>query len=245
MLEYSFRSLPYLVLSLRRNSQNYIMTIPSIDILSSIDSILRILLEIYNSYKSDIKMNKKLIEKFPAIGVKESKLESFIAREIWRIGSFIVFALNLTDILKKEYKNMHDKIGDEVNKKILKQREDAIKKYRRYRHKIFAHTAFASPKKKEDNCSMQVTSLKYFCGHLIGFTQQGIMLGGAKVVIGNEDCPNFEQLTFDKMVTDFHKYFGEWYEIYYNRCVELLDYSEEDIKTRISDSEILYIRKNI
>jgi hypothetical protein len=49
------------------------------------------------------------------------------------------------------------------------------------------------------------------------------------------------------MVTDFHKYFGEWYEIYYNRCVELLEYPEEDIKTRISNrisnSEILHIDK--
>ena len=101
MLEYSFRSLPCLVLYLRRDSQNFRMTIPSIDILFSIDSILKILLEIYYSYKSDIEMNKKLIEKFPPFEVDQSKLDSFIAREIWRIGSFIVFALNLTDILKK------------------------------------------------------------------------------------------------------------------------------------------------
>lgn len=216
MLELSFRKVGSLTLYTK---DKYCVSIPSRYTLMAVDSVLAILKEILNNYDKDHLENKEIINEFPP--KDEDAFKSFSRREVWRIGSFIVFALNLKGILKKEYKTLYDIAiktrvsglpGEEA---LVKQREDEVQKFIKYRNKIFAHTAFGSPRPK-DNQSMMETSLLYFSGDLISISKSGIGFGGAGVKSGSDNTPVFESIDHTVVVLEFDEHFKKWHEMYVN-----------------------------
>ena len=135
--------------------------VPNSYVLWTIDKILELLEEIVKAQQMDLNSNKDLLQNVPQLTPQEYMcFEVFKLRGLWRIGSFIIFALNLEGILIQEYKKLmtiHSHLGFQseiYHKNLLHQRKAEIEKYRLYRNKIFAHTAFGSLQ-KNDNDAMK------------------------------------------------------------------------------------------
>jgi len=216
MIELSFQSLKRLLIW----SNKGVFSIPNGQHLLEIDGIVSLLNEIDEHYKIDIDKNKTiLISSHLHCQNALDSFNGFKARELWRIGSYIIFSLNLEGVLKRVYKETFDVMnevepGNSVEyKKLIEERKGEIKHLKYYRNKIFAHPAFGSPR-KENNLSMQRTSLAYFSGSFVSKTSEGIQLGGGAVVVGGQDAPHFEQLTFKSLVKNFDTHIQNWYEMY-------------------------------
>jgi hypothetical protein len=212
-------------------------TIPSG--LSAIDSVIALLDEIYRNYQDDIKMSQHLLQDFPPSDIEE--FHAFRRREVWRIGSFVVFALNLEQILRQQYGNLRsfvERLHPNTNisfDEMIERRKGEIEGCKYYRDKIFAHTAFGAPR-REDNRSMKATSLAYLAAQMTSVSPDGIALGGASVVVGEEEPPTFQRLDFPKMVSDFRHHLREWRRMYHDLCVILQDSADDDIRECIGDA---------
>lgn len=206
--------------------------------LGGFDGVIMLLDEICYNYQDDLAENRHLLQSFPPSSIDE--FHRYQRREIWRVGSFIVFALNLERTLKRRYKDLLSFVRklqpdvDALSNNLVHKRKMEIKKYKYYRDKVFAHTAFGMPR-DEDNLSMQATSLSYLETMMGGITPDGIRIGGVSVVVGEQDPPKFEAFTFPEMVSDFGKHFLEWREMFSDLCNILQDSTDDEIKQHIGD----------
>src|SRR4030067_2445741 len=229
LLDKTFCSLPVLCIY----QKDSFVLIPSG--LTEFDTNITLLNEIFYHYHDDFARNRYLFEHFPPSALDE--FNSFKIREIWRIGSFIVFALNIEQILKRRFEesmkfvSKFDPASANPYSNLVQNRQNEIDKYKYYRDKIFAHTAYGNSKKK-DNLSMQATSSAYFNGTFLGISSDGIRLGGFSVV-RDQAPPTFESFTFLEMASDFSKHFQEWYKMYHDICTILQNLTDEQIKPHI------------
>ncbi|MFZ3116034.1 MAG: hypothetical protein WA121_10585 [Syntrophales bacterium] len=214
MFDLSFRKVGSLTIYTKDSKR---ISIPDLNTLMAIDSVLGILKEILKNYDKDYLENKEIIDEFPI--KDQATFNLFSRREVWRIGSFILFALNLKNILKEEYEKLYDiatKVGASrlpPKEDLVKRRKNEVQKFIKYRNKIFAHTAFGSPK-PEDNQSMRMTSLLYFAGDLISISKSGIGFGGICVKIGSENTPEFESIDHTVVVLEFEEHFLKWHAMF-------------------------------
>ena len=204
--------------------------------LARLDAVILLLDEICYSYQDDLTENRHHLQSIRPPSIDEFR--RYERREIWRIGSFIVFALNLDLTLKRRYKELLSFVRklqpdvDALSDNLVQRQEGEIERYKYYRNKVFAHTAFGMPK-AEDNLSMQATSLSYLETTLSGITPDGIRIGGMSVVVGEQDPPKFEAFTFPEMVSDFGRHFLEWREMFSDLCNILQDLTDDEIKQHI------------
>ena len=239
LLDRRFGTLP--LLSVWTNCARFLIP-PGLD---GLDAVILILDEIYYSYQDDLAENGPPFESFPPPHPDEYL--RYQRREIWRIGSFIVFALNLELILKRRYKDLLNLVRElqqdsgALSDGLLQKRAKEIEGYKTYRDKIFAHTAFGKPY-KEDNLSMQATSLMLFQASAGRITPEGVGIGGMSVTVGGQEPPNFEPLTFPKMVSDFGKHFLEWRKMFGKLCSILQASTDDEIKQAIG-CEVQTIRR--
>ena len=229
LLDRPFGTLP--VLSVWAHPGHFLIP----DGLGGLDGVILLLDEICYSYQDDLAENRHLLQSTPPPGIDE--FPRYVRREKWRIGSFIVFAWNLEQTLKRRHKELLNFVRklqpdfDAVSDDPVKRREAEIRGYKEVRHKIFAHTAFGAP--RNDNLSMQATSLMWLETIACRITPEGIGLGGMTVTVGEQDPPNFEPLTFPKMVSDFGRHFLEWRKMFGKLCSILRGSTDDEIKQAI------------
>jgi hypothetical protein len=202
------------------------------DNLSGFDSSIELLDEIVYSYQDDIKNNKHLLIEFPPKDI--TGFDRFRKRELWRIGSFIIFSLNLELTFKKRFNallefitNFEPNIISFQGSKLI-ERSEELKVYRYYRNKLFAHTAFGYP--EGDSISTQATSITYFENIPCGITPEGIIIGGITVTTGEQDSTQFQQITFNKMASDFKNHFSEWHKMFDDLCEKFKYVTDEKLK---------------
>jgi len=230
LLEKTFRTLPVLIIW----TDQGVFRLP--EGMMGLDSVILLLDEIYYNYQDDLAENGHLLQNSPPSNIGE--FHRFTRREIWRIGSFVVFALNLGRTLERRYKELLDfaiklqSDGGTLSDASIQTRRDEVKRYKYYRDKVFAHTAFGMPY-RNDNLSMQATSLAYLDASIAGITPNGISMGGVSKIVGEQDPPEFENLTFLEMASDFGKYFLEWREMFSDLCNILQDSADDEIKQLI------------
>ena len=214
--------------------------LPNTYVLMAIERSFELLNEIILFHQFDLNNNQEILEKSPSNEHEYRKVRSFITRELWRIGSFIIFALNLVGILKREYariKEIHVNLGLsslEFHQKLLEKREKEIEIYLLYRNKIFAHTAFACPKKRPkkemDNEAMKWTSLILYFGGLLGYNKHGVTLGqGCMIIEGKRPQKEFPKLSFNQMIDDFKNHFERWYEMLKKICDDIEQFDGDQI----------------
>jgi hypothetical protein len=233
LLEKSFQSLPVVGIF----TKQVVFALPSD--LSGLDNTIAILDEIYYNCQDDLEKSQHLLQS-PPPPPDMGEFSRFQRREIWRIGSFIVFALNLERTLVRRYKELLDFVekldpdADVVtlSNALLQRRKEEVKEYKYHRDKVFAHTAYGSPR-DEDNLSMQATSLAYLEAIMGGITPDGIRFGAASVVVGGQDPPQFKSFTFPEMVADFSRHFLEWREMFSDLCDILQGSTDDEIKQHI------------
>jgi hypothetical protein len=230
LLENTFGKLPVLVIWANRG----VFRLPNG--LMGVDSVILLLDEIGYNYQEDLAKNRHLLQSTPPPDI--DKFYSYMRREIWRIGSFIVFALNLELTLERRYKELLDfaiKLQPDsgvLSSDLAQRRKAETKKYKYYRNKVFAHTAFGRPK-PGDNLSIQSTSLAYLDATIGGITPNGISIGGLASIVGGKDPPEFESFTFPEMASEFSRHFLEWHEMFSNLCKVLQDSTDDQIKQHI------------
>ena len=75
-------------------------TIPDSQVLLSIDGIISMLNEVEKNYQIDLDSHRFLLGNMQRNAIDFPRFQMFMARERLRIGSYIVFSLNLEGILK-------------------------------------------------------------------------------------------------------------------------------------------------
>jgi len=236
LLEKPFGTLP--VLGIWTNRVHFVIPAG----LAGLDAVILLLDEICYNYQDDLAENQHLLQNTPPPSIDEFR--RYQRREIWRIGSFIVFALNLELTLKRRYEDLSNFARDlqpdvdALSDNLVQRREAEIRRYRYYRNKIFAHTAFGKPR-DEDNLSMKATSLAYLDTIMGGITPDGLRIGGMSVVVGGQDPPKFEAFTFPEMVSDFGRHFLEWREMFGDICKILQGSTDDEVKQHIEGAVMI------
>jgi len=239
LLENPFGTLPVISVWVK-GTNPVVYTIPRG--LSGLDQMILLLDEICHNYYDDIGENRYYLENMPPPNI--DKFNRFQRRETWRVGSFIVFALNLELTLKKKYRNLLNFVlklnpdVDSVANNLIEKRLEEVEKYKFYRDKVFAHTAFGAPR-SDDNLSMQATSLAYLEGRISGITPNGIIFGGAVLGGDGQDRTKFERIKFLKMSSDFKAHFRKWHEMYSDLCTIVQNASDDEIKQHIDNVEMI------
>ena len=135
LLEKTFRTLP--VLGVWTNRVHF--AIPAG--LGGFDAVIMLLDEICYNYQDDLAENRHLLQIFPPPSIDE--FHRYQRREIWRVGSFIVFALNLERTLKRRYKDLLSFVRklqpdvDALSSNLVHKRKVEIKKYK-YRDSVLS-----------------------------------------------------------------------------------------------------------
>lgn len=177
---------------------------PACIIPNEIDAVLDLLCEIDQAHQQDLEANADWLpdrwmtstETIHGLRQAGSRLSRFKAREVWRIGSYIMFWCSLEDIVEHEYRALLDllewmapqaRAALEAESSIaVASRCKEVEPVREYRNKIFAHTAYAKPLIREkrvlDSSVTQLTSLVYFTGSDYLISKAGLALGGTTVV---------------------------------------------------------------
>ena len=163
-------------------------------------------------------------------------------REVWRIGSYIVFACTLEGILTMEYaescKTLHafsPVIGDALRAKhrdALKTRAAEVADITLVRHKVFAHTSFGSPKHRGqvDSASTQLTSLLYFTGNGTRLHEDGLELGTMAVHVNGEHPPRLPGFRMSTLTGAVDAHLKGWHGMYADLSEALHSVPLSDIK---------------
>lgn len=127
----------------------------------------------------------------PVPGEDEPWEERRDRRAVWRLGSFTVFLCNLDGVLAKQQEWMAQVLEQwfslpppELSSERAR-RAQAIARSKKWRDKVFAHTAYAAPR-KEDSPIVRANTLAYASGSMLGIRGDHFTLGGASYCILNE-----------------------------------------------------------
>ena len=102
--------------------------------------------------------------------------KSYGIRAVWRLSSFVIIALNTNDLLEDFCRN--HKLKSIPAWKETKEIRNDFELMEFYRNKIFAHFAYAKPRKKEEGYSFWITSVNNW--HVSGIDNNGLVyLGGS------------------------------------------------------------------
>ncbi len=104
-------------------------------------------------------------------------------RAVWRLGSFVVFLCSLDRVLAKQHEWMAQTIEhfvslpppDLTSEKAAQ--KAALEPVRKWRDKVFAHTAYADPR-KEDSSLLKANTLAYASGSIATILGDAFVLGG-------------------------------------------------------------------
>jgi len=158
---------------------------------------IRVLDYLYVEEKEDYRRSEYTRTKFPAASLDFEAFDALRIRFISRITSYIITVCTIDGILRQSYTHFikclsqigySSVIPSDDGLALLHQRKEEIKDYLFYRNKVFAHTAFDSPR-KDDSRSLQYSSLYYFSGNLIYVKDEYLALGGGSVIVDKEEEP--------------------------------------------------------
>ena len=158
---------------------------------------IKVLDYLFVEEKEDYEHSEYTKIRLPADVPASETLQSLKTRFMSRITSYIITICTIDGILKCSYTrflNCLEQMGynhmipDACGKALLHCREEEIKDYLFYRNKVFAHTAFGSPK-AGDSLSLQYSSLYYFSGNLLYLKGECLALGGGSIIVDKEERP--------------------------------------------------------
>jgi len=161
-------------------------------------------------------------------------------RFLARITSYIITVCTIDGILKQSYihfieclKQMgyNSIIPIDSGKDLLRQRKEEIRDYLFYRHKVFAHTAFGSP--KNDSLSLRHSSLAYFSGNLIYLKDKYFALGGGSLIVDKEENP--PELSIVKGHPNLKEHYSLWERMFTDILINI---PTEDLRSKIDKTEL-------
>lgn len=203
-----------------------------------IDAGLAVLFEIDQAHKVDLEANAAWLpdrwtpSEHATIELRHvgPRLPRFKAREVWRIGSYVMFWCTLEQVVKHEYRQILGLLqriapgakvaleGSSITE--LEDRDAEMRPIRELRNKIFAHTAYAEP--RGDDLATQFTSLVHFSGADFVISKAGVALGGTTVIPDRHGIAphfrsgtqRFEEVTVSTLVERAVQHFVSWWSMY-------------------------------
>jgi len=183
--------------------------------LSAILGGIRVLDYLYAEEKGDYKQSEYPKIRLPADISAFEAFQSLKTRFMSRITSYIITVCTIDGILRQSYTHFIkclrqveyiSVVPSDDGVAQLRQRREEIKDYLFYRHKVFAHTAFDSPRK--DSRSLQYSSLYYFSGNLFYVKDEYFALGGGSVIVDKEETP--PELSIVKGHSNLREHYSLW-----------------------------------
>lgn len=162
--------------------------------------------------------------------VVPDRLLRFKNQETILIGSYVVNARALLGILAKEYERTAEFLRElardqtptkEAVKKAIQERNDDLRHVKRLRDKIYAHTAFADPK-RDDHPGVELTSLLMFTGEDYCIDKHGLTLGVSHVYVSGGIAahfysgvrPVFPEVSVASLAKDLGEHLPKWYAMF-------------------------------
>lgn len=156
---------------------------------------IEVLDHLYTEEKEDYERSEYTKIRLPADVSAFEKHKRLITRFMSRITSYIITICTIDGILERSYTQFlscleqmgySHMIPDNRGKELLGRRKEEINDYLFYRNKVFAHTAFGSPKNC-DSRSLRYSSLYYFSGNLLYLKDEYLALGGGSIIVDKEE----------------------------------------------------------
>ena len=210
------------------NGKRGVVTIPRD--LDAIDQIICIIEEIENAHQVDV-ANASILRDANVGSSAFSRLKN---REIWRIGSYIVFLTNLNGVIKESYRQtaqlLHVLLGGGTRYDLrsdteVQARADELANVTTLRNKVFAHTAFGSPR-PEDTASDRATSLAMLGGSGISWSAAGFRIGSAQVIVGGAPTV-FKGVSFVELAGIVRPFLDAWWSMYRRLTDRLAEIDDE------------------
>ena len=208
-----FSQLPQVSFLGKNERHSFILSLP--DNRQVIDGLIGILRAIGTDFLEDHARNKHLVTVPRDSNFNPHAFDRYKTREIWRVGSYIVFACDLDGIVHKTHEELLDFLGDitpdvcemygEVHRKKIPQIRDGLKEIRKLRNKIFAHTAFAEPY-KEDTQEVRKQSMRVVSGYsCVELTDKGLIF---------ETLPGGPAVSVPKLSEIMQTYLESWHALF-------------------------------
>jgi len=220
-----------------------------------IDASLAVLFEIAQAHKQDVEENQDWLPERDSTNVDAivhlrhvgMRLPRFKAREVWRIGSYVMFWCSLEDVVEHEYQallSLLERLAPDIRARLqvessadLESRSDEVEPIREYRNKVFAHTAYAKPLKVDDS-STQLTSLVHFTGSDYLLSKRGLTLGGTTVIPDEYGLAphflsgpqRFKEISVSILVERAVPHFLAWWSMYKTVLTPLYEMPETEVR---------------
>lgn len=213
-----------------------VVSIP--DHVYEIDAAIDVLNEIESSYVADLDEHRPLIENLKD-HVYDERFTRYRSREIWRIGSYVVFVCALEGILRRSYPHLTSTLArinlasaravEQRDSARLKDREKEMESFNLLRNKVFAHTSFADPRR--DSFSLQMTSLWNFSGRAMLLTGVGLLIGGLSITIGGQPAEKeFPLIGLARMCRDAAAHIQSWFDQHLEVMNLILSNTDDEMK---------------
>lgn len=159
-------------------------------------------------------------------------------RFLTRASGYVITVCSLDGILTQSYRNFVSHLRNLGYKAItpadkgaalIASRRGEISDYEFYRHKVFAHTSFADPRK--DSASLQHSSLMFYSGNLLFVKEDHLSLGGGSVIVDGieEEVPEVSIVGGHETITD---HYMKWETMF----TDILDRLSQDELTKKIES---------
>ncbi|MCK5510135.1 hypothetical protein KAI65_01140 [Candidatus Parcubacteria bacterium] len=113
----------------------------------------------------------------------------------------------------------------------FKERKKEIKNFKKWRDKVFAHTAYASTK-EEDNDATRLTTLKYFGGSILSYGKKSFQIGEAGINLGHNGeikSKPFPVIDIAENHFKIMEHFKKWEEMFIKTLKEFKKIDKKDI----------------
>jgi hypothetical protein len=171
--------------------------------------------------------------------------ERYSARETGRIGAFIVFACNVSDMIEHQARQVHgllDLVEPAGSTARTKSREVArarLRTCRKLRHKVFAHTAAASrpPKGPPDPLSIRATSVFYVSGNGNGWRNDEYQIGSLQVAETNGPAKQatLPAVTLASVQAEAAAALTGWWEMLARDIEQLQGFSDDELRKVVQE----------
>ena len=204
---------------------------------------IRVLDSLYVQEKDDYEGTGYTIDRRVSGRLGFNEFDGLRVRFISRMTSYIILVCTIDGILMRSYKHLircltemgcADTLPGDAGKALLRQRSAEIKDHRYYRDKVFAHTAFASPRK--DSRSLQYSSLAYLTGTIFYMKKDYLALGGGAIIVDSESVEGPPELSIVKRHGALEEHYTHWERMF----VDILEgIPRDDLSGKVGALDLL------
>lgn len=211
-----------------------------------IDDCIAVLNTIEEDHRTDVDRNCAYLPGHPSGRWKpehETRNNRFQRRELYRLVAYLMYATTLSGVVRTAYDDGVEKLEGccAADAAALRSRHEfeierlnqLISPATKVRHKVFAHTAFAKPR-KEDSLSQQYTSLHYLCGAGMALTTEGIKFGAGRFIFDGEPAPDLPAWGVRDCARMIAEYLSGWHGLFVDVAASISARTDAEILNAIA-----------